>query len=437
MLAMSDIEIDQFIPMFAKLGISVAFLVPTPTGYGKSIMDAIGSVRALLKEEGVHDYEKQEQGQSAKVLWPAAFLTADGLVETVASLYRPVTKKGDPRIWFKDLKKYCHPRNLLSLFVFGNKIYVLNLSDLRNRESIKEKGFVYDVLEQIKFSSQAVAIELLSKIQRIHDMGYWASITPGDPGVGDTLEHALGIDRNNSKQPDYKGIELKATRLSRHGKAKAPTRSTLFTRVPDAGMTYHEILDNFGKWQTPKGKTEARFQLYETFTTQRVNGYDLILAVNNNADRLEIHHVTPLPAATLKKMEALKIASPKEPKYGSYQNLSNFKHEYVSSWTMEALKSALLLKHHETFWVKALSQDRDGIEYFKYVKILHTTQPNASLISPLLENGKITVDLAAHIGPTGKYRDHGVLFKMNPSDLPLLLGNPKEYDLENPESYRM
>lgn len=33
MLAMSDIYIDQFFPVFANAGLPVAFLVPTPTGY--------------------------------------------------------------------------------------------------------------------------------------------------------------------------------------------------------------------------------------------------------------------------------------------------------------------------------------------------------------------------------------------------------------------
>ena len=117
MLAMSDINIDQFIPLFAEAGVPVAFLVPTPTGYGKSIMDAIGPVRDLLKEEGIHDYEMQEQGPEAKQMWPAYFVTSRELVETQASLYRPKTKKGDPRIWFKNLTQFCEPCNLLSLFV--------------------------------------------------------------------------------------------------------------------------------------------------------------------------------------------------------------------------------------------------------------------------------------------------------------------------------
>ena len=401
MLAMSDINIDQFLPLFADVGVSVAFLVPTPTGYDKSIMDAIGSVRELLKDEGIHDYETQEQGPSAKVMWPAFFITADGLVETEASLYRPVTKKGDPRIWFKNLRQYCSPKNLLSLFIFEKRIYVLNLSKETVRNSLQQRGFIADLLQQIKYSKQSIALELLRKIKVIHDNGFLPSITPGDPGVGDTLEHALGIERNNSRAPDYKGIELKTTRLTRHGSARATTRSTLFTKVPDEGLTYREIVETYGKWQVPRGSTLARLQLYETFSTQRVNAYGLELEVNTNADRLEM-------------------------KYAQEQRLR----KYVSSWQMANLKSALLLKHHETFWIKALSEDRDGREYFRYDRVLHTKQPNASLLSPLLESGKITLDLAAHFKEDGKWRDHGMLFKMKPDDIGLLLGEPIEYDLE-------
>ena len=38
MLSMSDTPIERFAPVFARLNTPVAFLVPTPTGYKKSIM---------------------------------------------------------------------------------------------------------------------------------------------------------------------------------------------------------------------------------------------------------------------------------------------------------------------------------------------------------------------------------------------------------------
>lgn len=398
MLAMSDIDITQFLPLFNDIGISVAFLVPTPTGYEKSIMDATGSVRALLKDEGIHDYATQKQGPENKRLVETFFVSENGLLRTEASLYRPVTKKGDPRIWFKNLRQYCKPCNLLSLFAFQEQLYVMNLSCPEVRASIAEHGFVYDLLQQIRYDNQSVAYELLALIQGVHNMGFIPSITSGDPGVGDTLENALGINRNNSKAPDYKGIELKASRLTRHGVERATTRSTLFTRVPDTGLTYREIVETYGKVQIPRGSTIARLQLYETFSTRRINAYGLGLATNPNMDRLEMV-------------------------YGAEQK------RYVSSWQMENLKTALLLKHHETFWVKAQSIDRDGKEYFRYDKVLHTKKPNVSLLTPLFDTGKITLDLAAHFNEDGKWRDHGMLFKMMPNDICLLLGDPIEYDL--------
>ena len=82
--------------------------------------------------------------------------------------------------------------------------------------------------------------------------------------------------------------------------------------------------------------------------------------------------------------------------------------------------------------MKAVSENRDGREWFRYDKVLHTKNPNTSLLVPLLEADKITVDLAAHYKADGKWRDHGILFKMMPKDIPLLLGNPTEYDLTLP-----
>jgi hypothetical protein len=410
MLAMSDINIEQFFSVFANTGVPVAFLVPTPTGYGKSIMDATGSVRELFKNTHLHDYEKQGQGPDAKVLIESYFVYADKTRETCASLYRPVTKKGDPRIWFKDLKTYCSPCNLLALIIIEKRIFVLNLSDPSISKSLKEHGYVYDILLEAVHKERLIAEELKCKIQEIHNQGFIPSITTGDPGVGDTLENALGIQRNNSELPDYKGIELKASRLSRKtssGTKVTKDRVNLFSKVPDEGLKYSEIVRSYGRWIWNESKGEERLSIQNTTFATKANSFGLIIDVDTASEHVNI----------------------------CYEN-ERRKRRLLSYWYLSTLKNKLLEKHHETFWVKAVSEMRDGREWFRYDTILHTKNPNASLILPLIEADKIMIDFAGYFRKvekngieTLKWRDHGMLFKMWPQDLPLILGDPIIYDL--------
>lgn len=398
MLSMSDTPISKFIPLFAETNTSVAFLVPTPTGYEKSIMDATKPLRELLKFANVHDYDKQGQGPENKVIIETYFVTKDIVINTTASLYRPNTKDGDPRIWFSNLKKYCNPCNLLAILVYDKSLYVINLSDLEIQQSLFNHGHVFSYLQLSLSEYVGVADELLIKLKEIHKRGFIPSITSGDPGVGDTLENALGISRNNSKKPDYKGIELKATRITKNGAKKAVTRATLFTKVPDDGLTYSQILDKYGKVQIPRGETIPRKQIYETLSTKKYNAYGLKLKVDYDADKLLL----------------IDDAQPKP--------------NIVSTWDFDILRKTLLTKHPETFWVKAASEIRD-IEYFRYDWVIHTRNPNVLLLAPLIDNGEITADLAAHIKPDGKYRDHGLLFKILPQNIRDLLSDEKTYDL--------
>ena len=411
MLAMSDIYIDQFFPVFANAGLPVAFLVPTPTGYDKSIMDAIATVRTLLKETDIHDYYFQEQGPENKARVPSYFVEYNGMVETMASLYRPKTKKGDPRIWFSGLKNYCQPRNLLALTVSRGEIYVFNLSNDLIRNSLFNNGFVADVLQQLSYDQNAIARELLWKIKDIHDQGFLPSITPGDPGVGDTLENALSISRNNSELPDYKGIELKASRLTRttrRGTRATRDRVNLFSKVPDGGLSYSDIVREFGRWTWNEAKQEERLSIQNTTFFSKVNSFGLILNIDNNNEEVHI----------------------------CYEDARENRH-MLSYWYLSTLNKKLLEKHKETFWVKAVSDLRGNREWFRYDIIEHTKNPNTSLILPLIETDKIMIDLAGYykkINKNGRdtlnWRDHGMLFKMWPQDLPLLFGEPEIYYLD-------
>ncbi len=51
--------------LLAEVG-DLGLIMPTPTGLKKSILDATISIRALLKNSGLHDYATQTQGMRAK-----------------------------------------------------------------------------------------------------------------------------------------------------------------------------------------------------------------------------------------------------------------------------------------------------------------------------------------------------------------------------------
>ena len=398
MLAMSDTPIQSVLKYFADRGISVAFLVPTPTGYEKSIMDAIAPFRSFLVENNIHDYEAQKQGPEAKVIFPACFVLPDRIVETTASLYRPRTKQGDPRVWFSGLKNYCNPCNLLGIVTDSKKLYVLNLSIPAIHDSLQNGGAAQQLLDQLVADDQSVAMELLEKFKQLHRLGFVPTVVEGDTGVGMTAEHFLGIPPNADKTPDYKGIELKCSRK----KVRQPNRVNLYSQVPDwknsRGMTAEKLLQTYGYWADDNGT--PRWNLYCTVEAHRPNPQNLFFEVDTDHDLL-INY--------------------------SRQNDEDV---YVVQWSLQTLRERLLEKHRETFWVKATSIFEDGVEKFRYDSIVHTKKPTASLLGYLIDAKIITMDYTMHFKENGKVRDHGYLFKIKPENVGLLFPDPVEYILE-------
>ena len=96
MLKAANTSVEDALRLFNRAGVLVGLLVPTATGYHKSIMDATLSFRDFLNEAGVHDYSAQKLGPTNKVMIPANFVFPDRCIKTQASLYRPCTNKGDP-----------------------------------------------------------------------------------------------------------------------------------------------------------------------------------------------------------------------------------------------------------------------------------------------------------------------------------------------------
>ena len=391
MRQLTETEINR-IKLLTENSIELTLIEPTETGLIKSIMDATGSVRSYLKAKNIHDFESQKQGQESKILVNSILIKNDEFITSVASLYRPNTKKGDPRIWFKGLGSYSKANDILGIIEFQKSLYVLNISelDLEVLLSVGVSNPLKELIDEIKYKSNEIAEELLKMLNKIAQRGLVPAMLNADTAIGRTLETLLGIDINSSKKPDYKGIELKSYRDARGN------RKNLFAQVPEWSKSKFkssaEILDNFGY---NRGED---FKLYCTVSSLVRNSQGLMLKLDVNARQL------------LENSDK--------------SNIGDF-----VVWGLETLHKRLLEKHNETFWIAADSKIVDGKEFFQYKKVEHTKKPIVSQFDILLEQGIITLDHLIKRKVTGSIVEKGPIFKIKPNSLDLLFPPSQSYNL--------
>ena len=391
MRQLTPIEIER-IKILTENSVELCLIEPTETGLVKSIMDATGSVRNFLKSKNIHDFELQNQGQESKVQITSKLIDTDKSLNSIASLYRPNTKKGDPRIWFKGLGNYSQANDILGIIEFEGILYVLNITqiDLEKLLNSNIHNPLKELIEEINHISNEVADELLILLNKIASQGPVPAILKADTAIGRTLETLLGIDINSSKKPDYKGIELKSYR------DKKGNRKNLFAQVPDWSLSKFksssEILNNFGY---NRGED---FKLYCTVSALVRNSQGLTLKLDS-------------------KMNQLLENSDKA-------NIGDF-----IAWNLETLHNRLLEKHNETFWIAADSIIIDNKEHFQFKKVEHTRKPIVTQFDILIEQGIITLDHLIKRKSTGSVVEKGPIFKIKPNSLDLLFPPSQSYSL--------
>jgi hypothetical protein len=397
MLSKSDTNITIAISLLNDFFVEAGYLVPTDVGLEKSIMDATLAFRSYLKNNSIHDYDGQKQGPDGKVVINAFFVMQDQLIPTTASLYRPYAKGkgGDPRIWFSKLGKYAKANNLLSVIAYEHCLYVINMSDSNIRSSSSSPDSpLGSLLRKFQITNNSIAEELLAKLQEISSLGWIKSMRHGDTGVGATLEKCLGIEANSRKDPDYKGIEIKAKRINN---LKVTTRTTLFTQVPDWTQSQIKssaaLLDRFGYLRGDIRKLNC------TVRSQKTNSQGLMLIVDESSDLLR---------EVYKHDELI---------------------EDLVCWQFNKLRSCLLAKHSETFWVGAKSKTEFGFEYFKFDKVIHTRLPFVNNFHTLCHEGVISLDHMIKRSSSGRVSERGPSFKIKQSNLGLLFPKPVTYYL--------
>lgn len=374
----------------------------TETGLKKSILDATAPVRAYFKEKNIHDYETQLQGPEHKRVVDTYILTEEKQHQAKTSLYRPVTKKGDPRLWVNKVRdvEFLRANDIFAFIAHRGVLFTINLTTV-NIEKVCMSPIdtpLKDLIFEISCRKTSISNELLELIKdRMSD--WMPAEILADTGIGRTVESVLGIDMNPSKRPDYKGIELKSHREA------SKVRNTLFTQAPEWAISRlksgRAIVEEYG--YIPDGYIHK--SLHVTLTANRPNPQGLGLLVQPQLGILEAD-------------EFARIALDD----GSFRKIND-----VAAWQLINLHERLLTKHHETFWIEAETKKESGQEYFRVSQILHTKNPITSQFDVLLDQGQITVDFLL-------CRDSGgdtYSFKINGKARHLLFPQSETYRLQS------
>jgi hypothetical protein len=380
--------LEQNKAYFVSRGIDFSMFEPTMTGLNKAILDATTPVRAHFEAENFHFFTLQSQGPEHKVAKSAFFVTPVTLTKITVSLYRPLAKSGDPRMWFSSLDSFAVATEQIAIVVFNDALYLFNFSRI-DLTAILESDHVGVFINAYLKSKGSIAEELLGKLKVLAQRPLPATVD-ADTAIGRAIERALGIEINSSKLPDYKGIEIKT------GRADSMSRSNLFAQVADWSISpCSSSAAILGKYGYPRGEI---LKLNCTVSTKSPNSQGLQFFYDENKDQLLEKH-----------------------KDG----------DVVAIWPGQVLRDRLLEKHAETFWISAESIFIDGVEHFQLTSVIHTKKPIQAQLMPLIESGVITMDhlIKGEILSTGKVRgaEKGPLFKLDKRNLGLLFPNPVTY----------
>lgn len=325
-------------------------------------------MRDYLKENGIHNYGRQLQGTEHKRLADTYILTDASSYHTKTSFYRPITKKGDPRLWINKVKgvDFLNANDNFALIAYNGVLFAVNLSsvDIPKVYNSPIDTPLKDLIFQISRAKNSVSEELLGLIrERMTD--WMPSEILADTGIGRTVESVLGIQMNASKEADFKGIELKSHR------ERSKVRNALFTQTPDWSISRlksgREIVDQYG--YIPDGAAAKTLQV--TLSALKPNPQSLGLKVEPHTGLLEANEFLLIPD-----------------EFGNFKKIRD-----VAAWELSKLHERLLTKHRETFWIDVETMERNGHEYFRCSEIEHTKNPIPSQFDILLDQGEIIVDL--------------------------------------------
>lgn len=233
-------------------------------------------------------------------------------------------------------------------------------------------------------------LSLQQKFKEIKEQGYVKSIRKGSTGIGATFEYLIGKIEESFEIPDFNGIEIKTRR------EYSKSHITLFNAVP-TGSSFYEVKrlrDNYG-YRDPKDHNLKRLSTI-------ISG-DIII-------RCGLWYYFKLEVDREKERINLNI-------YDHKKNLI----DNNTYWDFDILKEKIYRKLQVLAIIKAWTNQKNGIKYFKYDKMTIYIFKDFDYFIKAVEDGYIKVKLAI-----GNYYDekrygmvhsHGVGFCIGEENL--------------------
>lgn len=359
----------------------------TSTMLEKSIIDASGPLRTILRDNDIVNYESLLQGTEYKILKDSDVFLNSNILNMKTSFYRPNTKLGDPRIWIYEFKKYIPIGTLIYFTAFQGNLVVIPLITRESLEILLPQYFGGN-------DDYLIVEELMQRLSIISNQ-WIKSISPfksSPKDVGETLEKCLGISPNSIAQADFKGaIELKCKR------AGGGNLDTLFSMVPN--------------WDISALKSSTDIMLTYGYPSNKYSGfYDLYVTVSNNPNN-----------------QGLFLGADDEEQIIYQRSKINGIINEVCSWEYSAVKQKLQEKHPKTAWLVAEEKIINGEIHFNYNQIQLTQRPIFSQFTTLINQGIVTYDWRGRVRTdrTG-YKDKGHCYRISPRNRSLLFGETSD-----------
>jgi hypothetical protein len=223
------------------------------------------------------------------------------------------------------------------------------------------------------FTLDPVLRELLDRFDEIKARGWIDTLRADDTGIGYTFESLVGIEENNDKTADYRGIEIKCKLVRERGPRGG--KINLFQQGPEwrTSATAMARLRQLGR-----PGTQGLYACHSQITTT-ANNIGLRLAVQT-PERI---------------IELIKDA------------------DVLGSWSYETLQKRLHEKHARTVFIKARSRLSAAGTQYSYEEVVYCEGPKIDEFVKMVETREIVFEFLMSEKTGGMVRNRGYPWRLN------------------------